>query len=105
MKRLSIRSVVLLLAMFIIAGAWSPAHSVKAAPKAKAKALYTPYYFYFQPFDELIGYSTTQDMETLLLGFGGLVDTDPSNGTLIATGYWDMVQPHDLLPSVYLYLH
>lgn len=105
MKRLSIRSFVLLLAMFIIAGAWSPAHSVKAAPKAKAKALYTPYYFYFQPYDEFMAYETTQQMESDLLGFGGLVDTNPSNGTLIATGYMDMVCPHDLFPSVYLYLH
>jgi hypothetical protein len=103
MKRLSIRSLVLLLAMFMIAGAWSPAHSVKAAPKAKV--LYTPYYFYYQPYDEFWGYETTQQMESDLAGFGGLVDTNPSNGTLIATGYMDMVCPHDLNPSVYLYIH
>ena len=88
----------------MLAGAWSPAHSVKAAPKAKA--FYTPYYFYYQPYDELVGYESTQDMEAFLLEWDGvLVDTNPSNGTLIATGYMDMVQPHDLLPSVYLYCH
>ena len=104
MKRLSIRSFVLLLAMFIIAGAWSPAHSVKATPKAKA--LYTPYYFYYQPYDELMAYESTQDMEADLLQWEGcLVDTSPSNGTLIATGYMDMSQPHLLFPSVYLYVH
>jgi len=104
MKRLSIRSLVLLLAMFMIAGAWSPAHSVKAAPKAKA--FYTPYYFFYQPYDECIGYQSTQETEAWFLEYDGvLVDTNPSNGTLIATGYMDGVYPHDLLPTVYLYQH
>jgi hypothetical protein len=104
MKRLSIRSFVLLLALFMIAGAWSPAHSVKAA-KAAPKAFYTPYYFFYQPYDECIGYESTQEAEAWFLEYDGcLVDTNPS-GTLIATGYMDCVWPHDLLPTVYLYMH
>ena len=96
--------------MIIIAGAWSPAHSVKAAPLApwslKAKAFYTPYYFFYQPYDECIGYESTQEAEAWFLEYDGvLVDTNPSNGTLIATGYMDCVWPHDLYPSVYLYQH
>jgi hypothetical protein len=50
-------------------------------------------------------FSTSQEITRLENTYGVEVDTDPVNGTLIASGYFVKGYPHLVYPSVLLYSH
>ena len=66
----------------------------------------TLFYWYSWPYDTFNDRKTIPDEEwEMWLYYAALVDTDPSGGELIERGYLNGALPHNMLPSVFLYVH
>jgi hypothetical protein len=65
------------------------------------------YYWFIYPYDQYNDWATLsqESFEWWVWLGGGVLNTNPMGGTLIACGYMSSVQPHIAYPAIYLYLH
>ena len=99
MKPSSIRSIFAALAISIIFSAFT-ANKPQPAPAKD------PYYYWYDMADQFYQWDTTANeiswWESMI---GVTVNTISVGGTLVAKGYINDAQPHNVWPSVILYAH
>lgn len=99
MKLHSLRLVVLAFACIVLGSAFT-----KIRPATKLDDP-TAYWWFLVANDSFYSWENTDNAETDMGNtFGYAVDTSPG-GTLLAKGYINSNIPHNVLPSVLLYLH
>lgn len=101
MKRSTFSKVALATLLFFLCTASKPAKESSSSKKDN-----TNYYWYLDGGTVYDGWYTTDEEITRLENeYGVYVDTDPSDGTLIASGYFVKGYPHYVYASVFLYSH
>jgi hypothetical protein len=89
-----------------VAGLMTSAGATTAASLTTTAARQPSYYWYDPSDDQYLDYTTVAEEEFLdWVYFDAPVNTDPSGGYLVDTGYFDNSDPHDQPAVIYLYLH
>jgi hypothetical protein len=99
MKPSSIRSIFAALAISVVFSAFT-AKKPQPVPAKEA------FYYFYDTADFFQNWlTTTNEIAWLESMVGYTVNTSSPGGTLIAKGYINSVEPHNVLPTVILYVH
>lgn len=80
--------------------------SISTPSAASLKPNQAKFYWYSYPDDFYFDYRTTSDESyELWMYYGVPVNTTPGGGMLVARGYPNGVNPHNMLPMQFLYAH